>query len=330
MNVPPESGIRVPAEALQTFVAAVFEKAGTSREHAEIMALLMVRTDLRGTFSHGTRYTSAYVDYMLCGEVNPRPDIRVVQETTTTQVIDGDGGMGHWPCYQGTQWAIARAREHGTAAVTTRNHHHFGAASKYSCMALEHDCIGLAVSTHRSDPDPDGSVLGTHNSPLSYAVPTGHQPPIVPDHGMNFLAVTDELFQEYPKTFFRMKGMSLIPKLLGGVLAGIDRPECKPPQSRFDSNQGGFIAVFDVASFMPVDEFRSAMDNFVGAARRQRPAPGLDRAHLPGGPEWEHVRDFSRDGIPLSPDHQSGLEKVAAKLGVETPFAEYEHTRFGP
>ena len=330
MNAPPESGIRVPAEALRTFVTTVFEKAGTTREHAEIMALLMVRTDLRGTFSHGTRYTSAYVHHMLSGDVNPRPDIRVVHETTTTQVLDGDGGMGHWPCYQGTQWAIARAREHGTAAVTTRNHHHFGAASKYSCMALEQDCIGLAVSTHRSDPSPEGSVLGTHNSPLSYAVPTGDQPPVVPDHGMNFLPVTEELFEAYPKTFYRMKGMSLIPKLLGGVLAGIDRPECMPPQSRWESSQGGFIAVFDVASFMDVDEFKRGMDALVGAARRQQPAPGHDRAHLPGGPEQEHVRDFSRDGIPLSPEHQEGLEKVAARVGVDAPFADCEHTRFGP
>ena len=33
-------------------------------------------------------------------------------------------------------------------------------------------------------------------------------------------------------------------------------------------------------------------------------------------------------GIPISPEHREALEKVAAELDVEAPFAAYEHTRF--
>jgi LDH2 family malate/lactate/ureidoglycolate dehydrogenase len=330
MNLPPKSGIRVPAQELRALVITLFERAGTSREHAEIMARLMVQTDLRGVFSHGSRYTASYVRMILEGRVNPRPDIRVVSETTTAQVIDGDGGMGHWPCYQGTLWAIARAKEHGTAAVTTRNHFHFGGASKYTRMALEQDCIGLAVSRHRTELDPDQSVLTAGGGgPLSFAVPAGEQPPLVADQGMSLLPRDDALFEQYPWAYFKALGLGAIPRVLGGVLAGIYKSEFVPPQSKWESNQGAFITVFNVASFIPVDELKSEMDRFISQAGRMQPAPGYERAELPGGPEWQREKDYARNGIPIGPEHQKTLEEIAAEMEVETPFARYEHSRFG-
>lgn len=80
---------------------------------------------------------------------------------------------------------------------------------------------------------------------------------------------------------------------------------------------------------MPVDEFKEEMDRFVGDARRMKPFPGLERAELPGGLEWQRERDYALHGIPIGPAHRQALEEIAAELGVETPFAEFEHTCFG-
>ena len=73
------------------------------------MAELLVATDLRGVFSHGTHAATGYVRLMLEERVNAKPNIGVVRETATTRVLDGDGGMGHLPCREGTDWAINRA-----------------------------------------------------------------------------------------------------------------------------------------------------------------------------------------------------------------------------
>ncbi len=330
MNVPPKTGIRVPPEELRTLVSAVFEKVGTSRADAELMAHLLVLTDLRGVFSHGTRYTQHYAQMMLDGKVNPRPAIRVVSQTASTQVLDGDGGMGHFPCFRGTQWAIAQAREHGVAVLTTRNHFHFGGASKYSRMALEHDMIGLAISSHRFRPNPESTILGAGGgSPMSIAVPAGDQPPLVLDMGASFLPLRPELFEQYPWVFFKGLGLAALFQALGGILAGIYKPEFQAPLSKWESNQGAFIAIFDVKCFMPVEEFKKEMDRYIGEARRLKPLPGYDRAELPGGLEWQREKDYARDGIPVSPEHQKSLEEIAAHLGIETSFARYAHTRFG-
>ena len=157
---------------MRELVRALFVKAGTSKGHAATMAELLV-ANLRGVFSQGTR-VATYVRLMVEGRVNARPNIGVVRETATTRVLDGDGGMGLLPCYRGTELALEKAKECGMAALTTRNHFHFGAAGKYSRMALAHDCIGMAISSHRFWPDPEKVVTSSASvSPLSIAIPTG-------------------------------------------------------------------------------------------------------------------------------------------------------------
>jgi L-2-hydroxycarboxylate dehydrogenase (NAD+) len=328
-NIPPTSGIRVPPEDMRILVAALFEKTGTSREDAEFMARFLVQTDLRGVFSHGTQKVPRYIQMMLDGRVNRCPNIRTVSETSTTQILDGDGGMGHFPCYQGTQWAIEKAKEHGLAAVTTSNHFHFGAAGHYTRMALEYDCIGLAVSSHRYPLDPENSILyASRGSPISIAIPAGEQPPLVLDMGTVLPPWDVRLFEQYPWVYFRDLGLGAILQALGGILAGIYKPELQPPQSRWESDQGAFIAVFDVSRFLPVNEFKNEMDRYIGEAQNMKPFPGYKKAELSGGPEWQREREYARNGIPVSLEHQQSLEKIATQLEVETPFGKYEHTRF--
>jgi LDH2 family malate/lactate/ureidoglycolate dehydrogenase len=324
-----ESCLRVPANDLRELVTGLFEKAGTSHQDAELMARLLVETDLRGVFSHGSKQTPGYVRRMGDGSVNPRPTVRVVSETRTTQVLDGDGGMGHLPCYQGTHWAVAAAKEYGTAAVTTRNHFHFGGAGKYTRIAMEQDCIALAVSSHRFHLDPEGTVLGASGaSPISIGFPADEEPTLVLDTGATFIDWDADHFERDPWPFFKSLGLGAVLQGLGGIFAGIYKPEFQAPQSQWESNQGGFIAVFDIACFMPVAEFKKEMDRFMREARAMQPLPGTESAELCGSVEWQRERDYAANGIPITSGHQQLLEEIGEEMGVETDFAAYEHTRF--
>ena len=330
MNVPPKAGIRVPADEMRTFITALFEKAGTTREDAELLAKLLVQTDLRGILSHGNGQAPNYLRMILDGRVNSRPKIRVVSETSTTQVLDGDGGMGHLPSYRGTQWAIAQAKEHGLAAVTTRNHFHFGGASKYTRMALEHDCIGFALSSHRYALDPENTVLhASGGSPISIAIPTGEQPPLVLDMGAQYLPLKPELFEKYPWVYFKGLGLGAVLQAWGGIFAGIYKPEFQAPLSDWESDQGAFIAVINASNFIPVDELKKEMDRYVSEARKMKPLPGHTQAELSGGVEWHNEKDYTRNGLPITPQNQESLQSIARELEVEPPFSRYEHTRFG-
>lgn len=325
MNVVPKDFIRVIPTTLIDFISKVFQKAGTTKEDAEHMAHLLVHTDLRGVFSHGTRQTPGYVGMMLDGKVNPKPNIQCIDESPTTAVYDGDGGMGHFASYHAAEAAVNKAKEMGIGAATSRNHFHFGSAGKYTRLALEVDCVGFAVSCHRFRHGSGGSIINaTGASPMSFAIPAGDQPPIVVDMalGVDARLPLDQAFENSPAAFFKMLGLSHVSHALGGFMAGIwlfDKPP-DPPTIWEGANQGAFIAAFDISRFRPIDEFKAEMDQHIHDARQMQPAPGYDRADLPGGLEWEREQEWTEIGIPIGEAHQDQLKNVAERVGIPVPF----------
>ena len=326
-NTPPEHGIRVPFEAMQTFVAALFSEAGLRDEDARLMGQILTGNDLRCVFSHGTNACKQYLHHLRDGGINPRPDVKVVHEAPGALVLDGDGGLGYFPCWHGTERIIAKAKTCGSAVLTTRNHHHFGAAGNYTRRAVAADCIGLAASNHRSTHDPDRPIYSTiTSSPLSIAVPTGEQPPLILDMAGGILGFNEEQFAANPAPFFKSFGLSNIIQVLGGAVAGIYLDHCT--QGPWIANQGAFIAVFDTAHLMPEGQVQAQVDQYVGDARKMHPVPGTERAELTGGNEWALERENRERGIPLGDEHRQMLEGLAADWGINPPFAQWQNTRF--
>ena len=109
-------------DLLRSFTSTAFQEAGTLTVDADRLAELLVLTDLRGVFSHGTRQLAGYIEMILSGKVNPRPQVECIDQSQTTAVFDGDGGMGHLPAYLAARMAVNMAKDMGVGAVTTRNH----------------------------------------------------------------------------------------------------------------------------------------------------------------------------------------------------------------
>ncbi len=328
-NYPPEHGIRVPAKVLDEFVGRLLRSAGMEAESADLVAAHLVATDARCVLSHGTRKLHEYLPKLRDGRVNPHPEVRAEREFGATAVIDGDGGLGHQACHEGMTQAITRAREVGVGAVTTYNHYHFGSAGTWSRMALEHDCVGLAISCHRFLPDTDNDILSSvGSSPISIAIPAGEQPDMVLDMGANLMPRTRQLLEQHPLPFFKALGIGTVNVMLGGLLAGIWRPEVMPPTSKWEANQGSFLTAWDIRRFMDVEQFHNEMDRWVGHVRQMQPVDGFDRAELPGGMEVQWSGESAARGIPLSDDHRRLLEGLADEAGESSPFVEYEATRY--
>lgn len=330
-NLPPGSGIRVPAADLHKLVCHLFSDVGMNSADAGLMADLLVATDLRGVFSHGTRQTSGYVQMIRDGRVNASPNIAEAATTTTTRVYDGDGGMGHLPSWRAANFVADTAAQLGVGAATTGNHFHFGGAGKYSRVAAGKDCIGIAVSSHRWPRQGMIRSGATGASPISIAIPAGPDvPPLVIDMGTRLLAWDPDLFEQMPFAYFKELGLGSVAHALGGVLAGIWRPERIPPASAWEANQGGFFAAFHIEAFCPLQEFYEQMARYVTECRQLEPFPGHTQAELPGGLEWRTQAEYETHGIPVSPEHQAALQTIADTLSVDTPFDQYENTRFGP
>ena len=327
-NKTPTNGIRIPPSAMSEFVGALFAKVGVPPEDAGIIASHLVDSDTYGIFSHGTGMTAQYITKIAEGSVNPRPNVRFIHESGSVRVVDGDGGLGHPACDFGMKWAISEAKRSGLAAVTTRNHHHIGAAGTFARMALEHDCIGMVISSSRHPRDPNKSVRYAHpGGPISVAVPAGAQPPLVMDKGV-WAPWSTRVFEDYPAIYLKDLALGSVLHALAGSLAGIYRPELQAEDRPWASDQGSFLAVFDVARFMPVEEFKMEMDRVIAEAREMRPFPDFSTADLAGGPEWRSRLDALALGIPVGAEHERRLAELADRLEVETPFPRFEDKRF--
>jgi len=327
LNVPPEEFIRVSVDDLTNLTTTLFQRAGVPPDDADLITKLLIDTDLRGVFSHGTRTANGYIRQFLQGNLNPKPQVRVLKDDLTTAVVDGDGGLGHPVTYRATELAISKAKVTGLGAATSRNHGHFGSAGKYARMAVREDCVAFCVSGHVVGSNANRSVWGSMgNPPMCFAIPGGSGPPLILDMGTIFFDRAEHfpaLFEAAPAAFFKSIGLAAISNLLSGVLGGTMLEGYNVDDRRYPSaGYGGFICVIDIARFVPVDSFKAEVDRIIHGIRQMQPFPGYDSTNLPGGLEWEHEKTWAKENIPLGKEHQQSLEDMAAELSVPVPWNE--------
>ena len=167
---------------LYSFVQNIFLKIGCSEEDAALAAKSLLIADLRGVDSHGVARLSGYVRLWEAKRINASPLIKIVHETPSTAVVDGDAGLGLVVAPFAMQVAIDKAKNVGTGWVSVKNSNHFGIAGSHAMMALQHDMIGIAMTNGSAIVAPTFSVerlLGTN--PIAVAIPAGQEPPFVAD-----------------------------------------------------------------------------------------------------------------------------------------------------
>src|SRR5262245_28055409 len=107
-------------ESLVSFTAAAFERVGLPPADALAVARLMVESQAQGSEGHGLMRVPHFVRRIRAGGVNPRPNIRVVEERAAMALVDGDNGVGYLVMLKAAELAISKARTAGTAWVGTR------------------------------------------------------------------------------------------------------------------------------------------------------------------------------------------------------------------
>lgn len=174
---------------LLDFTKDIFLAIGCSDENASLAADVLISADLRGVDSHGIARLPGYVRLHDNGRLNPNPDIRIVHETPSTGVVDGDKGLGLIVAPRAMEIAMEKAEKVGSGWISVRNSNHFGIAGYHAMMALEKDMIGWTMTHAAPIVAPTFSLekmLGTN--PLAVAVPANEEPPFVADFASTAVA----------------------------------------------------------------------------------------------------------------------------------------------
>ncbi len=336
----------IPFVELRAFVSNLFQQTGVSAPQADSTAEILVGTDLRGIFSHGTRLAPKYLRHILNGHMNADPKPKVERETPAMAMVDADRGIGHLAAQDGMRRAIEKAGEVGIGMVNVRRSHHLGAASMYAMQALAHGMIGF-TTTNTGGPSvaPFGgadSALGNH--PLAWAFPSREGFPIVIDTAVGVAAwqrvetmriygqelpadwcldkagapTRDpaEAFIMFPAGGTRGYGLGVMAGLLAGALSGGQVPSRRKRDDAAADSEHTFTAI-SIEHFVASEQFLDEVDEMIAACHRTPPQEGFERVCLPGELEWEREQQWRDSGIPLHHDHLALLAKIAEQLGVK-------------
>ncbi|HEV8721858.1 MAG TPA: Ldh family oxidoreductase [Candidatus Binatia bacterium] len=347
-----ENMTRVNHEKLTRFVCRSFEKLGVTAGDAEIAAKVLVAADLRGVDTHGViRFNPQawYVKWLSEGSMTARPNIRVISESSSTALIDGDRGMGMVIGHRAMELAIRKAKESGIGMVAVRNSRHYGMSAYYAMLALPHDMIGIAMTNASRQVVPTfGREARFGTNPMCYAVPADQELPFVLDMATTTAAAGKlELAARQGKSIpagwalneraeatldprmaqkarrllplggsreggsHKGYGLAILVEILCGVLTGT--------MTALNADQdprGHFFGAIRVDTFRPVDEFKRDMDRLIRELKSTPPIEGQERVYVAGEIEFETAEERAERGIPLLPSVLKGLREVSEHVGV--------------
>jgi LDH2 family malate/lactate/ureidoglycolate dehydrogenase len=346
-----EKFLRVPAEELRRFVAKLLEAAGASPPNAQAAAAMLVEADLRGVGIQGVDYTYMLLDSLKRGIIDGKAEPKVVQETTATILIDGNGGLGQPAALHAVEAVVKKAREAGAAVVAIRNSTDIFMIGLYAELIARE---GLAAFVTTSGPPlvhPHGGterVLSTN--PIAFAFPRaghpfvfdmattqiassrvrqaayhgGHVPPgsgIGPDGRPTTEAAAIRKGALSPLGGHKGFGLALAVALLCGPLTGSGvGPELAGWQHEGDTRtQGHLMIAIDPAAFGDESEFIARCEWYLNLIKDSKRAEGSDGIRIPGERALSELKRQSAEGVRVLAHTWSTLERYAQAYGVEVP-----------
>ena len=353
-KVPDDVAVRVDQAVMRANVEDIFTTLGMSDADARQAADVLIYADIRGIDSHGvSNMMRAYVAGFQAGHINPTPSWRIERDNQASLTVDSDRGLGLVVGPPTMDLAIERAKEFGIGVAVAYNGGHYGAAAYHAHRALDHDMVGVSMTTGGVQVAPTGgaqALLGLN--PIGIAAPSGTLPPFIFDASMSsvagnkirllrrmggkalpgWVAEADgtPIMEEasIPEDFLLLPlggtreigshkgfGLAMLVEVLTSLIVGFGGG----PLRRAGSAH--YFMAYNVSAFTELETFKADMDAYLQACLDCTPAPDADRVVYPGIPEHEAETDRRENGIPYHPEVLEWFSQTNRELGVQDRFS---------
>jgi hydroxycarboxylate dehydrogenase B len=339
----------VEAPLLERLTREIFVARGVPEDDAAFIASMLIRANLRGHDSHGVIRVPQYVAALQRGTLNPKPQMKLVVDTPTLAILEGDGGFGQVVARRGVGLAIERARTHGLAAVALRGANHVGRLADYAEMAAAQGLIGLLWANARGGlnvapwggaarrlgtnphavavPGPNGTVAMSHDfassvwaeGKLRVKFNRGEKvPPGIMLNGKGEPSTdpreyyTDPVGSLLTAGAHKGYGLSIAVEILGGILSGAGAASGEPSVFR----NGTLIVSLDPARFLPLVEFHAQVAALLEWVRSAPLAAGAEEILIPGEPEARTERERRAAGVMIDDETWRQIRAVADEVGI--------------
>jgi uncharacterized oxidoreductase len=344
----------VMADRLHRFAVELLQGAGASAEEAAIAARHCVDANLAGHDSHGVIQLSRYIDQIRRGEIVPGARLEITQETATTTVVNGHWGLGFAVSERAMQITIDKAHRHKVAAATVFAQSHVGRLADYPLMAAQAGMIGMMTADSGRGPKSvapfGGKTARLGTNPLCIAVPSNLTAPLFIDMATSAVAfgkvrLAAQRGQPIPTGWLidaeghpttdpanlesgvllplggseghKGYGLGVMIEIFSGILTGLGYGVAADGRH----NDGCFMAVFDVAAFRPLAEFKQEVTEFAHYLAQSPPAAGQDRVYYPGELEFLRTQQRLKEGIYIEDTTWERLRALARELGLAGQLA---------
>lgn len=354
-KVPADIAVYVAADDMRTTVENLFKALGMPDDEAVQAADVLIYADIRGIDSHGvSNMTRAYVYGFKRGSINPTPTRTIVRDTGPAITVDCDKGLGLAVGPPVMDLAIERARQYGIGVAIAYNADHYGPAAYHAHRALDHDMIGISMTTGGVLVAPtQGAERLLGLNPIGIAVPAGVEVPFIFDASMSSVAgnkiqllkrMGGEVYPGWianadgspimeegpvPQDFLMLPlggtreigshkgfGLMMMVEVLTTVLAGTGAG----PDRRGGSAH--YFMAYNIEAFTELELFKTDMDNYLTKLRECKPAPGETRVIYPGIPEHEAEVERTENGIPYHPEVIDWFKTTCDELQVSHLLGE--------
>jgi LDH2 family malate/lactate/ureidoglycolate dehydrogenase len=339
----------VELKTLRTCMERVLEADGMSRDHAAQTADVLLDAELRGYGDHGVWFLGEVHKWLRSGALNPAPNIRVVRETDSSLLLDGDKGCGVAASYQAMKWCVERAAERGIATAGIQNSGHFIAAAPFPTWAARQGFVAMAAANVVPlMPAPGGRSKALGTNPFCFAAPTGLDYPLVFDMATSAIAgfkarilaqqgksVADGLvFNAEGKSTtdpgdldrggslapvggYKGFGLALMVEVLAGVLTGA---QFGRNAGVVNGKEGHFFLALNPEIFLPRQEFTSRVDELLQWVKSGQRIEGVDELVYPGERGQRRAAELMQSGeVPLDAVAWRTLSDICGEVGVDAP-----------
>jgi LDH2 family malate/lactate/ureidoglycolate dehydrogenase len=336
----------------ESFISSAFQALKVPKSDADLVATLMVQSDLVGADGHGIFRLPSYLKRIRAGGINLNPNIRVERESGATALIHGDNALGHLVMNKAVDLALQKVRQHSVCWIGSHFGNHSGAASVYVRKIAEQGFIGIymAVGNANHMAPWGGTDLLLSTNPIAIAVPSGSAPIVLLDIATTVAAygkvkLAAQKGEAIPPTWMidklgqpltdpkRSAEGSLLPiggykgyglALMIGLLAGaLNNAAVGKGTIDFNvhhdlvTNTGQTMIAVDPSAFGEPAAFIQRVTDFVGDLKRSSTLPGVSEIRVPGDGAARTMQQRLAQGIPISSELLHALDQCAKECQID-------------
>ena len=341
----------LPVADAQTFISKALQSVQVPLDDANLVAELMVKSDLVGADGHGIFRLPAYLKRIRAKGVNLQPNIHIEREQGATALINGDNALGHLIMNKAVELAIQKVKQHSVCWVGSHFGNHSGAASVYVRKLAERGYIGIYMAVGNANHmAPWGGIdLLLSTNPIAIAVPAGDHPIVLLDIATTVAAygkvkVAAQKGEPIPEGWMmdrqgnpitdpqKSSEGSLLPiggykgyglAVMIGLLAGaLNNAAVGKSTIDFNAhhdlitNTGQTIIAVDPSAFGNKEDFIQRVIALVDDLKNSSTLPGVKEIRVPGDGAAKVMAERMRVGIPVAPELLEALNACAKECGI--------------